>query len=65
MRVKVPEGAGGEEAVEGERHRGRFGVLQDTSVGRRLPAGVVRGPREEEAGEGAVSEGEEGDLGPP
>ena len=40
-------------------------VLEDTSVGRRLSAGVVRAPRVEEAGEGEVSEGEDGGPGLP
>ena len=39
--------------------------LEDTPVGRWLPVGVARAPREEMAGEGAVSEGEEGRPGPP
>ena len=39
--------------------------LEDTPVGRRLPAGGTRAPRVEEAGEGEVSGGEEGDPRPP
>ena len=39
--------------------------LEDTSVGKRWSAGVARAPRGEEAGEGEISEGEEGGPRPP
>ena len=65
LRVKAPEGAAVRNLWRESATGAVLEFLQNTSVGRRLPVRVARGPREEEAGEGAVSEGEEGDLGPP
>ena len=61
--MEAPPGAGGENAVERGSHRGGFGVS-----GGHIGLIVVAGwgsmvPREEEAGEGKISEGEEAALG--
>ena len=64
LRVETPQGSGGKEAVEG----GGYGGCAEVSgehPGRTLIVGrVARAPREV-VGKGAVSEGEEGGLGPP
>ena len=61
--MEAPQGAGGEKAVERGSHRGGFGV-SGGHVGLTVVAGRgSRVPREEEAGEGEISEGEEAALG--
>ena len=63
LRVKTSEGAGGKKAVEEKATGVVLEVLEDTSVGRWLPASVARASRGEEVGKGEVSEG--GEEGPP
>ena len=63
LQVEVSQGAGGEEVVEGESHRGGSKVLGDVRVGC-WQAARARAPAEAE-GEGAGSKGEEGGPGPP
>ena len=65
LRVEASEGTGGKKAVEGGSGRAVLEFLEDTSVRRRLSVGGTRLPRAEEAGEGEVSEGEEGGTGSP
>ena len=63
--VEAPEGAGGEEAVEGGGHKGCSGV-SGGRVGWAVAVGrAMRAPRVEAAGEDEVSEGEEGGPGSP
>ena len=61
--MEAPQGTSGEKAVEGGSHRGGFGVSRGY-IGLTVVAGRgSRVPREEEAGEGEISEGEEAALG--
>ena len=60
LQVEASGGAGGEGATDAVLE-----FPEGTPVRQRLSAGAARAPRVEEAGDGEVSEGEEGGPGPP
>ena len=63
--MEAPQGAGGEKAVKKGSYRGGFGVPGGHVGWKWWLAVVAMAPREEEVGEGDISEGGEGGPGPP